>query len=265
MTNENETTRPGGRGRGSSQGGEDQVEGQDQAGEQEAAAAPTQPKVGYAPTAATSGVRKVGAPDVGAVREAAKQVQGTAATQRNPHFTAEPQTMVSRDFVPINPAPDEPPELPEGFELPPPPSMVGNAGGLVPPSGVPPLKAFYAGSSSYLIMPRDFMASTEGMRVTSYMLDRTAVDADSMGDRIVQAGTVLAISTGTLLKPRVDAETAVGICRRTVNLRDANQEIGLVIAGAVNINKLWDNEVFGSVASTVIDDLPFIQFRNEDV
>lgn len=223
------------------------------------------PKVGYAPTGASEGVKPTRAVSVEEVQAQVKALEEKLAALQVPGVSGAPQAMVSNEFVPMQSHTQEPPALREDLVLPPPPSMVGNAGGLVPPSGVPPPKAFFSGSSSYLIMPRDFMASTIGMRVTSYMLDSSAITADSNGDKIVREGTVLAISTGTLLKPREDAETAVGIQREMVNARDSNKEIGLVIAGAVNINKLWDDGNFGVVASSVITDLPFIQFRNEDV
>lgn len=112
---------------------------------------------------------------------------------------------------------------------------------------------FYGQATNYVVGERDIFASTVGQVITSYTLDAAAISADANGDKVVYEGTVLQAS-GAKVKPRTSG-TAVGVLRHRVNARLGDQDIGMVIGGRLNVNKLWDNGTFGSVASQAQTDL----------
>jgi hypothetical protein len=118
-----------------------------------------------------------------------------------------------------------------------------------------PVAAFYSVSSSYAIGPRDIWFSSAGQVVTSYTFDASTVAADANGDKIVREGTVLAATAGGKAKPRTGTETAIGVLLRRINVRDGDQEIGMVVGGHLSRSKLTDNGVFGSVAPSAEQDL----------
>lgn len=109
-------------------------------------------------------------------------------------------------------------------------------------------------------------ASAEGQRIASYTADRTAIAADSLGNRILKRGTVMSsYNGGPRLGPRTTG-TAVGIyVGSAVNLMDSDVDIGVAVGGVVNETRLWDNGTYGSVAAGVKTDLPFIQFVKHDL
>lgn len=116
--------------------------------------------------------------------------------------------------------------------------------------------------STYLRDPiLDFLSSSQNLRISSYTASSYDTDADANGDKIVFAGTVMEAVAGPMATPRTSG-TAIGICTRTVNLRDGDADIGLMTGGYVNESRLWDNGSFGSVAAGVKTDLPFIKFES---
>lgn len=125
--------------------------------------------------------------------------------------------------------------------------------------------AFFQINSTYITQQRDFWASSVGRRVTSYTFDSSTAAADANGDKIIYEGTVLTFTAGGKAQARTGAAAAIGILTRRINVRDADAEIGMAIAGAVRQDKLYDNGTFGSVAASVKTDLPFIQFVAYDV
>jgi hypothetical protein len=126
-------------------------------------------------------------------------------------------------------------------------------------------RAYFNLNTTYITQERDFRASSVGLRVTSYTFDNTTVAADSNGDKIVYEGTVLSATAGGKAQPRTGAQTAIGILSRRINVRDADADIAMLIAGAVRQDKLYDNGGFGAVAASVKTDLPFVQFVSYDV
>jgi hypothetical protein len=114
---------------------------------------------------------------------------------------------------------------------------------------VPAPRGFYGISSTYIQYPKDVMASSVGRMVTSYTMDSTAVTADAQGNKLVYEGTTLQLS-GTKVAPRTSG-TCVGVLAQRVNLRDADEDIALIIGGVVNASKCWDNGVFAPTAATL--------------
>lgn len=127
--------------------------------------------------------------------------------------------------------------------------------GKVGGAGMAPVGAFYSVSSTYAIGPRDIWFSSVGQVVTSYTFDASTVAADANGDKIVREGTVLSATAGGKAKARAGAETAIGVLLRRINVRDGDQEIGMVVGGHLSRSKLTDNGVFGSVAASAEQDL----------
>ena len=129
----------------------------------------------------------------------------------------------------------------------------------------PPMVPYWAAPGQYITQEHHFIASTSGLRITGITVAKDQVAADANGDRILKAGTVLAAYDTTRAKPKMAAEVAIGICTMTVNLRDVDQEVGMLIAGAVNSLYIWDNGVYGATAGTTVANLPFVQFVTRDV
>ncbi len=182
--------------------------------------------------------------------------------ERHPGYGGQHDVAPNADMGPRHtPQPPLVPPLPRGFVMPP-----GGGDGEV----LPPPKAYYATGSSYLVGVRDFLASSFPSQVVSYTFDAAAVSADANGDKIVYEGTILQMSTGQLVKPRTGSGDAIGILRRRINARDGNVDVGVVIGGAVNVTKLWDDGTFGKSLGTLTADnipaeTPFIHYRNEDI
>lgn len=119
-----------------------------------------------------------------------------------------------------------------------------------------PPRGFYTQSSTYLVGERVIWASTQLRIVTSYTLDASAFSADGNGDKVAVEGLVLTWSTGGRAKAHVSAGTqAIGVLLERHNLRDSDQECGMVIGGYLNSTKLVDNGVFGTVLAASITDL----------
>ncbi len=121
--------------------------------------------------------------------------------------------------------------------------------------GPPAPGAFYAVNSAYAVGQRDIWFSSSGQVVTSYTFDASTVAADPNGDKIVREGTVLSLTAGGKVKPRVATETAIGVLLHRINVRDGDQDVGVVVGGHLVRSKLTDDGVFGSVAAGAEQDL----------
>lgn len=136
---------------------------------------------------------------------------------------------------------------------------------LADPEEPPVPGAFFQVGTTAIIGERDFLASSHGLMVASYTFDKTAVSADANGDKIVQEGTVLSFTAGGKAKAKASGEAAIGILRRRINVRDSDKEIGMVVGGAVNRTKLWDEGVFGATTGSTETDLKHVLFSDYDI
>lgn len=127
-------------------------------------------------------------------------------------------------------------------------------------------RAYFDAPSTYIVGERDIWASSIGQRVTSYTMRAASVSADGNGDKIVYEGTILSYHSGSgKVEPRTSG-TAIGILLRRVNLRDADQDVPVVVGGAVRQDKLTDNgSLVVTPATAVVTALPGVFFTPTDI
>src|SRR5262252_5860733 len=117
----------------------------------------------------------------------------------------------------------------------------------------PDLQSIYTGApATYVQQDIDFWASSVGQVVRAVTLDSTATAADSYGDKTVYAGTTLMISgAGPKVTPATGT-TSIGIASRTVNLRWGDEDIGCVVGGHVNQNRLTHAGTYGAALPAAV-------------